>query len=338
MSLRFNAFILGLLALRIMNIHARSTWGRRVCFVRGGASSDEGKDASDPSVEEESDYLTWGTKRDAETTDSLEDVVEDDVRMSENSSEEASVENPIEDSTETEPVEYDPTVEDDSSAFVDRMDFADAYDDTTDDPTPSLTTIPIATSITKEMRDSLLKLQYTRQEVNKLKPEIASMLVAKQLYRPAVGLPASYFEVQTQDRVIGRRLLKVAPIILNMLVVGAVWKRGVITDRVSSILDREWNSREPDIHQPAVEEPTPTDAEEPEAHAKVAEDPQPNDAGVAATSMNGAQEDILEQDPSQSHSMRAGQSYSHEDADVTWLDKAITFVEDQVKAIFQIEI
>jgi hypothetical protein len=118
------------------------------------------------------------------------------------------------------------TTDDESSAFVDRMELADAYDEgetTTggmedsspaaiahgggdDDGDGGMPSAPasseeVATNaapveeIAKEMKKILRKtLKYTAKEVEAMRPEIADYVVAKNVLRPDEGMPPNFYK------------------------------------------------------------------------------------------------------------------------------------------------
>jgi hypothetical protein len=118
------------------------------------------------------------------------------------------------------------TTDDESSAFVDRMELADAYDegetttggmedaaspaiahgggdDDGDGGMPSApasseevaTNAPPLEEITKEVKEILRKkLKYTAKEVEAMRPEIADYVVAKNVLRPDEGMPPNFYK------------------------------------------------------------------------------------------------------------------------------------------------
>lgn len=148
----------------------------------------------------------------------------------------------------------DPSIDDDSSAFVDRMELADAYDDDEEEEVAVLgettppeeastskaaadatspgghdeETIPDAApaEITKEMSQILMKeLKYRRKEVALMRPDIAAIVVSKKLKRPLEGIPNYWYATAPGGAVTkkkGNSLIPSRKIIVPILAVAAV--------------------------------------------------------------------------------------------------------------------
>jgi hypothetical protein len=114
--------------------------------------------------------------------------------------------------------------ENDSSAFVDRMDLADVYDEgetsfgsddarivpvdipsasstvpeSSDAPTSTplpttAATILVPVEITDAMKKTLKKLKYRNKEISIMRPDIAAVVVQKNLPRPVSGIPENWY-------------------------------------------------------------------------------------------------------------------------------------------------
>ena len=143
------------------------------------------------------------------------------------------------------------TDDESSSANVDRMDLADAYDEELADeevdekPTPVLAMggnidddldnqhssdngyvsspqeiapggadddaveAPKDTFITEEMEKELRALQWRKGDIRRMRPDVAAVVLHKQLQRPREGMPASFYKegmVPANDRKVGKVL------------------------------------------------------------------------------------------------------------------------------------
>ena len=164
---------------------------------------------------------TWYAHMEEDETSKLEDSQEESTEGVNVEAiakmEPASTVNPTNDSSD----EIDYPSFSDSTAF-DRMDLADAYDDdetsleetdvinedeskaidqfSSTSPTALQTSMSrgdgrtVEYMITQNMRKVLIReLGYTNQEINKMKPDVATVIVSKMLKRPKNGVPAEFY-------------------------------------------------------------------------------------------------------------------------------------------------
>ena len=176
----------------------------------------DGYDVSDPGNNEEV-HAWYAPMDEEETKGDLEETQDENAELKEIREEDTTPPmNAIDDSSDD--INY-PSGSD-STAF-DRMDLADAYDDdesTIDDIdsmnqeeeskaldqfTPSRPTVPpmnrdcsptVEYMITQNMRRVLIRdLGYTSQEINNMKPDVATVIVSKMLKRPKSGMPTAFY-------------------------------------------------------------------------------------------------------------------------------------------------
>ncbi|GAX10523.1 hypothetical protein FisN_21Lh230 [Fistulifera solaris] len=223
-------------------------------------------------------------------------------------------------------VQDDPTlVEDDSSANVDPLDLADAYDEDFEaeppvaPPTPSKSTTVDAVTRRKLIKD----LKYKRDEVKFMKPEIAFLVAEKQLPRPVEGIPPHWLVAQPKSgivrKVLALTLTAVAIVVATQKLdvpefdLSEIWRRprGVSSSSSSSISD-------------------PFDlfelTEKMEGDSSTDEEIKPVNEHVNAVG------DV------HPHSIKPGQHSVQDDLDATWLDKLITSIERKVQAFFRIKL
>ena len=263
-------------------------------------------------------------------------------------------------------------LEDESSAFVDRMDLADAYDEgeTTTNPDEAsalaaasaakvsaggggdddddqvkieekaATEAAILTEITNDMKKILRNdLKYTGREVKLMRPDIAAMILAKNVRRPIEGMPANFYvegKAPSQSRSVRRAIMKVS---LTLAAVGAVAVLGLNGDiddfvksaakpfaLVATIPSRlmQSNTSKTPVRAAAVEPVQSIPIDQP-----IGDEP------------SGPGEVEGKEDESHPHSVKPYADHApayEEDLDKTWLDKAISKVENVVKAFFRITI
>ena len=145
------------------------------------------------------------------------------------------------------------TTDDESSAFVDRMELADAYDDvdtTADQEDTSLAAVTAATAIgaggsdpedaseeasveateiTDSMKKSLIKeLKYKAREVKFMRPDIAVTILEKNLQRPPEGIPPSWYIEGTKLDALGLRenVIKVSVALVALGGYGSIGIKG----------------------------------------------------------------------------------------------------------------
>ena len=152
------------------------------------------------------------------------------------------------------------TTDDESSAFVDRMELADAYDEgetTTggvddasplispgggdrhneddvdyEDPQASATveSVPVRElqsnaidSITQEMESILRKeLKYTKGDVEAMRPDIAAVVVANRVQRPTEGMPPNFYKAGVVPSSKSLRLNNVLKVTIAVAAIGVV--------------------------------------------------------------------------------------------------------------------
>lgn len=233
----------------------------------------------------------------------------------------------------------DPSIDDgDSSAFVDRMELADAYDEgettpgsfeleSSEESAAPAGDLP-AKVIDAATRKTLIKdLKYRPGEVDVMKPDIAALVVEKRLDRPQEGIPKNFIRTDLPKR---RNLMKVLPKVLagGVVVAAAVVANGKLeflqqTRQESSeslLLDEVMSSLEAAASTEKADEYDSVSSE-----SEVVEDD--------IKHVNEHTDSIGDLHP---HSLKPGQP-PNDQLDVTWLDKAITFVENKIKAALRME-
>ncbi|GAX16782.1 hypothetical protein FisN_21Hh230 [Fistulifera solaris] len=223
-------------------------------------------------------------------------------------------------------VQDDPTlVEDDSSANIDPLDLADAYDEDVEaeppvaPPTPSKpTTIDAAT------RRKLIKdLKYKRREVKFMKPEIAFLVAEKQLPRPVEGIPPHWLVAQPKSGIV-RKVLALT--LTAVAIVVATQKLDVPEFDLSEI----WKRPKTVASSSSSSSSDPFDlfelTGEMEGDSSTDEEIKPVNEHVNVVG------DI------HPHSIKPGQHSVQDDLDATWLDKLITSIERKVQAFFRMKL
>jgi hypothetical protein len=258
----------------------------------------------------------------------------------------------------------DPSIDDDSSAFVDRMELADDEGETTpgsfevenvvsaeasvisdpaandegDSPTSGNSQLEDESSTEQKieastepvidavMRRVLIKeLKYTSNEVKAMKYDIAVMIVEKRLYRPMEGMPANWYRDGTSS---GSSVSKIITRIAIPVMVGALAFGAATKGGFDSphIFTLPFPRNKTPVDAPAeIAETTP-----PDSNSKDAED---DDNG----SVKPVNEHVDALGAVHPHSIKPGQ-IPKDEMDVTWLDKAITAVEKKIKALIRMEI
>ena len=268
----------------------------------------------------------------------------------------------------------DPTIDDDSSANVDRMEYADAYDEeeeerssvdystpkytyrslaadttapapvptsqssstklerageqideNTDDDNPK---IKLSSMVTDEMKKVMTRdLKYTSRDLELIRPEIASIVVAKNVRRPSEGLPPNWYK---EESVVSRSVSKANIIsrrVVGSLIVGAVAIAG--GSKISEMdfsalantrLSISWGkSKQVD--------PSPRRQEYPFQSSSSGIDGAGSELAVQQEELEGEVPD---------HSVRPGQAPAIEPVDELWLDKVITAVLSALKKLFSL--
>lgn len=258
----------------------------------------------------------------------------------------------------------DPTLDDEhSSANIDRMDYADAYDedvegdggttegtaiqqeivskepessvavtDTAKNPVDEIVAssepdgesgkIRLVSTITPAMKEILMKkLKYRSHEVKVMRPEIAAVVVAKELQRPQEGLPAHW--VTTEKASAGSRVKSIVLSFLTVVVavVGGTALSGGGSDFVWIPGSSESKSAPETLYKPppipdpdVVPEPEPN----PETKTDSEADPKP-----------------LLTPTEHEHSLRPGERPPDEPIDETGLDKMLTQIEKTLGKVFR---
>jgi hypothetical protein len=223
-------------------------------------------------------------------------------------------------------VQDDPTlVEDDSSANIDPLDLADAYDEDVEaeppvaPPTPSKpTTIDAAT------RRKLIKdLKYNRREVKFMKPEIAFLVAEKQLPRPVEGIPPHWLVAQPKSGIV-RKVLALT--LTAVAIVVATQKLDVQEFDLSEIWRRP----------KAVSSSSSSSRSDPFDLFEVTEEME----GASSTEeeIKPVNEHVNSVGDVHPHSIKPGQHSVQDDLDTTWLDKLITSIERKVQAFFRMKL
>ena len=285
-----------------------------VLLTTRGGSSLEGDDRKEPE-EIESNETQSTTVKDVTEEVPEESIAEEENNLNglESANEVPTEETPTEESERNEepPVINEPPVDEDSSANIDRMDYADDEaedaENVVETALKSSNKIPLVESITPDMRDTLVKqLKYRPGEVKRMRPDIAAVVVAKELQRPQEGLPPHWL-VQSGGSKGG---LSTKSIVLSVLTIGVAAVGGMALKNNNGLdSDFVW---EPPTSLPvksSEEAPTETIQELPETTTPVKETP-----------------DLFEHE----HSLRPGEHPPSEPIDETALDKFLTVVEKKL--------
>jgi hypothetical protein len=263
--------------------------------------------------------------------------------------------------------------DDESSAFVDRMDLADAYDegetttgggesaalaavsaakvsggggDDDDDPkeekTAEKATVTEAV-ITDEMAAILRKdLKYTAQDVKLMRPDIAAIVLAKSLRRPFEGMPPNfYIDGKAPSNGLRRAIVRAT---LTIAAVGAVAILGLNGD-----LDFAKGAAKPFALLAAVPSKPQSAVSKPKKETTAVKAPKETVTSIPivssstdeSPSVDGDGEDEKDTEDDHPHSVKPYASHApafEEDLDKTWLDKVISKIENAIKAILRIEI
>lgn len=257
-----------------------------------------------------------------------------------------------------------------SSANVDRMDYADAYDEdveggeeedsgekSTESDDNATTSqgestvestslanvtgiessgetpqkIPLVSEITPAMKDILIKkLKYRPKEVKHMRPEIAAVVVAKELQRPQEGLPPQWYVAGAPKR---SSLGSAKSILLSLLAVAVAVVGGTA---LSGGTDFVWDATGRSNSGSAVPAPppatTPYEAPpvpEPSIPAEPEPEPKPEEL-LAAASSSAATAETVEHE----HSLRPGERPPTEPIDETVLDRFLTKMEKGLGRLF----
>jgi hypothetical protein len=331
--------------------------------------------------EEQAEELEGEVFEDALQEEQVEGEVFEDALQEEQVEEEA-----FEEEAEDEPLapvyEERMATDDDSSAFVDRMELADAYDEgetttagddhsvlvatggdsgsdqveeeealaeTTAEEAAETSEVvagdeDTTTEITEKLKTILMKeLKYKREDIEVMRPDIATLVVANGLRRPIEGMPANWYVEGTLPKSLVRA--KAVKVALTIVVLGAVAAIGVhgdldlsqLTDQVSEMVGKVPAAIPVALFSksPAKNAAAPA-AKKSSALAVVPAPPVADDDDEVPEP-----EDKPEKDDGKSHSIKPSVDHSRlkeEDLDKTWLDKGITKVQNCLKGIFSITI
>uniref|UniRef100_A0A7R9WPS5 Uncharacterized protein n=1 Tax=Craspedostauros australis TaxID=1486917 RepID=A0A7R9WPS5_9STRA len=284
---------------------------------------DEGETTTGETYATAATTTAAATTEAAKTSESEETTA--DVAENEDDDDDAGVES-VDDAT---------VAEDDAPANVDELqppggdgddgDGDDSKDTATSTPITSTVPVPIAatTIITPIMKSALQKLRYGSNEINLMKPAAAQMLIEKQLTRPPEGLPSTCL----LDEAIAakskrdfpkwiRRTAFVATAIVVTVV--AVQDGTEITNSAQNLFQGVFGGKK------QVEEEVEEEA------AAVVEEPEPE---FKLETHYEDHQDLV-------HSVKPGSKDDELEVveDVTWLDKAITKVENAIKRFLRMEI
>jgi hypothetical protein len=331
-----------------------------------GGVDDEDDDKVIAEFIEELDDLTGQFDEDEEEDDDLDTPDEQEVAAKgfEEQADTVSVEpektwETPESSFSTQAAIPDQAMDDgESSAFVDRMELADAYDEGSDsDGSGTAPVAPVESSAAQEeaqesasnavteqqasvappteidaaTKKILMKeLKYRRSEVEKMRPDVAKIAANKRLQRPTEGVPVNWF---VAGKVSNRNgLLTVLPKILVPVLVGAL----AVTTGISFDLSPTFT-----LPSKALQ---PSRSEEMVVSASTEDATEVDDDDTEATEEPESEPDVLSVDehantPSQirAHSIKPGHSPA-DDLDVTWLDKGLSAVDRKIKAFLGWEI
>ena len=258
-----------------------------------------------------------------------------------------------------------PTTDDEnSSAFVDRMDLADAYDEgeTTAGELPAAMAAraiaggsdednevesakaaaseePAVTEITDGMREILTKdLKYSVKDVKNMRPDIAALVIANKLRKPVEGMPANFYvDTSKASGSLRNGAMKVS---LTLAAVGAVALVGLKGEDMGLDLDAV---------QDTLKKVPALLAAVPAAFSSLTDkvtSPKATPATVCVPSTTPVPEDTPaeateEEEEEHPHSVKPYSDHApsyEEDLDKTLLDKVITKIENAFKAFFRIKI
>lgn len=249
----------------------------------------------------------------------------------------------------------DPNIDEDSSANVDRLEYADAYDegDTTEPenhatgalndsndgeeplPTENVTGI---TSITDDMKKQLIReLKYRRIEAENMRFDVALVVLQKRLRRPVEGIPANWYVdgVAPKPSAISAIVSRiVVPLLAGSIILSAAVQSGVDIDvglwltKARKVFSSSSATKKTVAQKPPILDDLPPETTmETDSSEEVEEDKE-------TVPYNEHITPIGQYHP---HSVKPGQQPDDE-LDVTWLDKGITKVERAIKRLFRMEL
>ena len=204
-------------------------------------------------------------------------------------------------------------------------------DDATDDATDGDKNTQ---EITEDMTQALKALKWKVNDIKRMKPEAAALVIAKSLRRPREGMPPNLCKDGLQTA--GGKWKKVGRTLVPICVGAAAIYAGKDFD-LSDLFDAK-SSPSPSpskVASPVVPEPTPPPpaAEEEEA------EPDADEALVASIPDDVIPPTKVHSDKDQRpHSIKPNTKPVDFELDHTWLDKLITKVENAIKAILTKEL
>jgi hypothetical protein len=256
-----------------------------------------------------------------------------------------------------------PTMDDgDTSAFVDRMELADAYDEgettpgsfevesaasdasstqtavAADTEAPSAPVNAALGKVPTEIDQAtkkvlILELKYRRAEVKNMRPDVAKIAVEKKLKRPIEGVPANWFVGGTPSR--RGSLFKILPKVLVPVIVGAMAVATGTSFDFSTLGSSSAVPKSARLKPPPAAASSPgltpveTVKEEEESSRQPLLASKETEPDVVPKEKHGNALDTVH-----AHSVKPGQRPAAKNLDVTLLDKGITAVENKVKAFF----
>lgn len=262
------------------------------------------------------------------------------------------------DSVEEQLLVDDPTIDEDSSSNVDRMEYADAYDEEDDESSSvgygapeytyrsvasdepavdrieienenldnqhkDLPTIQLSSIITEDMKKVMMKdLNYKSSDLEVIRPEIASLIVAKDVRRPVEGLPSNWYKEgmvpkSGSIRVARKRIFVACAVVAVAMTTGSMLGAvdfSVVTESLAFFLRKSIpTSRNiPDQQDGPGENVSDVDQEDDATKERFDHEEQPDS------------------------SVRPGQDLSPEPVDELWLDKVITAVISGLEKLFRV--
>jgi hypothetical protein len=181
-------------------------------------------------------------------------------------------------------------------------------------PNLSATQIALATEISRDMKKTLLKLKYRRAEIKAMRPEIATVVVAKELKRPMEGIPLNWIKEGVNPKSLSGRSMLWSALVTALVVVAG--RTAVQYQDEFTWTPGSGPSITASVYQPPPIPSVPKAAVVPpeEVPAPVAEEasmvPQPSSSPIL-----------------HEHSLRPGERPPSEPIDETTLDKILTGVE-----------
>ena len=181
-----------------------------------------------------------------------------------------------------------------------------------------------ATAITKEMEKVLiLKLEWKKQEVQSMRPDIAAAVVYKHLMRPQAGMPSTWYTSGSTPSITSRNQLLVCNILIPHLFASYAPKKGGVGEWRDIELSSITYSLRGDFLLPTKEHPLAPAEEAP---------------SVSSPEKETTMEDAPAVNNQLAHSVKSYSQSVEDDPDQSWLDKVITKIEKSVKAFLTREL